>query len=226
MAGRCYSASTLDASRQHYVRGSAYCTRHAQLITVLERCSREMPQEGQETVKESVRTSVNVQGTVRAMKTKPEILRPESAASAVPSPPFELDRWPGPSEGELTIEAIDTSEWIASPGAELFRVKGWQVDCIDDFARHKLNNYTGNVSRRKVRRCVLAQPMLGTFSVGTRMLRTGVPQATRALLLWPVHQRRGRWLRHARRDPTVGGDRASRTCRAAQHGRDLALGRA
>ena len=44
---------------------------------------------------------------------------------------------------QLLEAGTDASE------AELLRVQGWQVECIDDFARHKLNNYTGNVSRKK-----------------------------------------------------------------------------
>ena len=60
-----------------------------------------------------------------------------------------LEWWPGASAGEVTIEAVDTSGFTSSAANELLRVQGWQVECVDDFEKHRLNNYTGNVSRRK-----------------------------------------------------------------------------
>ena len=40
---RCYATETLDASRQHYVRGNTYCTRHPQLSDELEACKLSNP---------------------------------------------------------------------------------------------------------------------------------------------------------------------------------------
>jgi|Transcript_11866 hypothetical protein len=65
-----------------------------------------------------------------------------------PLPPAP-ELWPGEAAGEMTVEAVDSSRWIASPERELLRVKSWSIECINDIQRHKLRNYTGNVSRRK-----------------------------------------------------------------------------
>eukprot|EP00937_MAST-01D_sp_MAST-1D-sp2_P002768 g2768.t1 len=38
-AWRCYSPETLDSARDHYVSGTCYCTRDAEIAAVLERCA-------------------------------------------------------------------------------------------------------------------------------------------------------------------------------------------
>ena len=138
-AGRCYAPSTLDAAQQRYLEGEIYCTRHAQLVGVLEKCmsAQDEPQQ---------QAAVNPLGAVEPVES---LLPPMLASSSPPVDPTELEWWPGASAGEVTIEAVDSRGWTASAENELLRVQGWQVECVDDFEKHKLNNYTGNVSRKK-----------------------------------------------------------------------------
>ncbi|KAL1524968.1 hypothetical protein AB1Y20_019844 [Prymnesium parvum] len=137
-AWRCYATSTLDAMHERYAQGTAYCTRHAQLVELLQQCLNAEVQPSH--------ASIDPQGNVHiedaaVPDVSDSVLMDGSGGLAV-----ELPRWPG---GDLTIPAVDTSNWTPSESNELFRVQGWQVECINDFERHKLNNYTGNVSRRK-----------------------------------------------------------------------------
>ena len=58
---------------------------------------------------------------------------------------------PWTTDTEITLHAIDTSEFAPTPDAELLKVHAWSVPCIDDVEEHNrgLRNRTGNVSRRK-----------------------------------------------------------------------------
>lgn len=155
-SGRCYAASTLDGAQLHYTDGTTYCTRQAQLVSELDRClsNPKVGKDSDEPPSHEMRAVVNAQGVVtppaRDIASSPSQLASVTSSRQHFDVAPELDWWPGVGVGELTIPAVNTSGWLSSSEAELVRVQGWKVECIDDFSRHKLNNYTGNVSRRKV----------------------------------------------------------------------------
>ena len=47
------------------------------------------------------------------------------------------------------MRAVDTAAFAPTPSRELHAVAAWRVDCVDDYEKHRLKNYTMNVSRKK-----------------------------------------------------------------------------
>ena len=124
-AWRCYALESLDSEGRVYEAGSAYCTRHAALTALLVAC----------------KSTAAVDGLSAA---------PHRAATIPPPPPPPppLPKWTSDADERVrTIAAVDTSAWQPARDRELLHVHAWEVPCIDKFADHKLNKYTGNVSR-------------------------------------------------------------------------------
>ena len=132
-AWRCYAKSALNAAGR-YAGGTAYCTRHSALSTLLQEpiCAHKS---------EAQRVEVSALG--------------ESSAAAVAAAPLvepvtPLVPWPARAGEEYLVEALElAASWQPTPEQELLKVRAWQVPCIDSLAQHTLNNRTRNVSRRK-----------------------------------------------------------------------------
>ena len=166
-AWRCYASTTLNDAGTRYLAGETYCTRQLQLEQVLERCLRDqqwvhqVQQQQQPQDKWQAHTAVRYAQRQEQLArlpamgvsvdllggTSPHPAATHGALSEADSVPA-LQPWPS-STGVLTLKAVDSTSWRSTAEQELLRVHSWSVDCIDTVERHKLNNYTGNVSRKK-----------------------------------------------------------------------------
>lgn len=139
-AWRCYAPSTLRAGRYH--SGSTYCTRHEALARLVDQCDTDQPR--------STASPPSPEAVaVSALGHQQPASRTVHTAPALPSfdATVELKPW---SPGQLlTVPAVDTQSWSSTASHELFQVQAWEVPCIDSYERHKLKNYTGNVSAKK-----------------------------------------------------------------------------
>ena len=136
-AWRCYAYDALSADLSRYERGTAYCTRHAQLRAVLEECVAQRGDAASGGAPAVVQAAVSPLGAAAA-----------AADPAAADAPAGLVDWPATGE-VVTMRAVDTAAFAPTPSRELHAVAAWRVDCVDDYQKHRLKNYTMNVSRKK-----------------------------------------------------------------------------
>lgn len=158
-AWRCYAHHTLTPDLRAYATGNAYCTRHHLLRELSERCRSGQAAQSLPPLPPLPPPSPPPSPPQPHPRQREASLpanpnpNPSPEATCVSSSPTAsspaLPPWPGASAGVITIPAVDTSGWMASPSAELVHVHAWSVECIDRYEQHKLKKYTGNVSGRK-----------------------------------------------------------------------------
>jgi hypothetical protein len=151
-AWRCYTQSSLDSDGR-FIGGTEYCTRHKQLSELLREC-RELelspePSKPQpsSTPLQKVEVSALGASSSSSRSRSTQVLDADGAPTFGVGGTPTLETWS--ADREVTVHAVDTGGWEATPEKELLRVKAWRVDCLDDPSKHTLRNRTGNVSRKK-----------------------------------------------------------------------------